>query len=49
MRKKAGGGEAKECTVENDVSISTGNQQLHDMHRAHGLRTQLGLWHMRED
>ena len=36
---------AKECTVENDVSISVGNQRLQDMHGAHGLRTQLGSWH----
>lgn len=37
----------KECTIANDVSISTSNQQLCDMHGAHGLCTQLRSWHTR--
>lgn len=35
----------KECTIANDVSISTSNEELCDMHGAHGLRTQLRSWH----
>lgn len=53
-RGRMGGGEKtrknktpknKECTIANDVSISTSNEELCDMHGAHGLRTQLRSWH----